>query len=288
MNAFLQQWLYLENLPTTAKDPTLFPSVTPELNADLGEELRLFSNSVLFDPGADRSFKTLFTASYTFVNARTAPLYGFAGVTGSDLVRRDLDPAQRRGITSMLPFLWGHSNAEDTNLVGRGAYFRNEVLCGRISLPPGGVPNNAQFAPPNSTGRQRLGIHATPACAGCHSLFDGIGFALENFDSIGQYRNLDQGQVIDPSGTLPLPSEPSGPGIAFSSYSDLISKLAEKPDVYGCFATQFNSYVSGRDIPELDSCEKAKVVEQFAKANYKVDQLVMAVVGSATFSERKN
>jgi Protein of unknown function (DUF1592)/Protein of unknown function (DUF1588)/Protein of unknown function (DUF1595)/Protein of unknown function (DUF1585)/Protein of unknown function (DUF1587) len=289
MNSFLQQWLYLENLPTTAKDPTQFPSVTPELNANLGDELRLFSNSVLFDAGADRSLKTLFTASYTFVNARTAPLYGLTDVTGNELVRRELDPSQRRGITSMVPFLWGHSNAEDTNLVGRGAYFRNEVLCSRVSLPPGGVPNNAQFAPPGSTGRQRLGIHATPGCAACHALFDGIGFALENYDSIGQYRTMDQGQVIDPTGNLPLPSESNAePGITFSSYSDLVAKLAEKPDVYSCFATQFNSYVSGRDIPELDSCEKATVVEQFAKSNYKVDQLVMSIVGSPTFGERKN
>ena len=243
---------------------------------------------MLFDAGGDRSFKTLLTANYTFVNARTAPLYGVQGVTGNELVRRDLNPAERRGVTSMLPFLWGHSNAEDTNLVGRGAYFRNEVLCGRISLPPGGVPNNAQFAPPNSTGRQRLGIHATPACAGCHALFDGIGFALENYDSIGQYRTLDQGQVIDPTGTLPLPSDPGGPGLTFANYTDLIDKLVEKPDVYSCFATQFNSYVSGRDIPELDSCEKAAVVEQFATAGYKVDQLVMSVVGAPTFGERKN
>jgi Protein of unknown function (DUF1592)/Protein of unknown function (DUF1588)/Protein of unknown function (DUF1595)/Protein of unknown function (DUF1587)/Protein of unknown function (DUF1585) len=289
VNTFLQQWLYLENLSTDVKDPTLFPTATPDLTADLGEELRLFSNSVLFDPGADHSFKTLFTASYTFVNARTAPLYGLTGVTGDALVRRDLDPSQRLGVTSMVPFLWGHSNAEDTNLVGRGAYFRNEVLCDRVSLPPGGVPASAMFAPPNATGRQKLSVHASPACAGCHRLFDGIGFALEDYDPIGQFRTMDQGQMIDPTGNLPLPSEgDAAPGLAFANYTDMITQLAEKPDVYTCFATQYASYVAGRDIPELDSCEKAMVVEQFAKASYKIDQLTMTLVGLPTFTDRQN
>jgi len=220
---------------------------------------------------------------------RTAPLYGLSGVTGDEMVRRDLDTNQRRGITSMAPFLWGHSNAGDTNLVGRGAYFRNEVLCGRVSLPPGGVPNNAQFAPPTSTGRQKMTIHASPGCAVCHTLFDGIGFALEQYDALGEFRTMDQGQVIDPTGTIPLPSEGNaGPGIAFTNYADLVGKLADKPDVYSCFATQYTSYLAGRDIPELDSCEKATVVEQFAKAGYKIDQLAMTLVGLPTFSARQN
>jgi Protein of unknown function (DUF1592)/Protein of unknown function (DUF1588)/Protein of unknown function (DUF1595)/Protein of unknown function (DUF1585)/Protein of unknown function (DUF1587) len=289
MNSFLQQWLYLENLSTAVKDPTLFPAATTALNTDLAEELRLFANSVLFDPGADRSLKTFFTASYAFVNARTAPLYGLTGVTGNAMVRRALDPNQRLGVTSMAPFLWGHSNAEDTNLVGRGAYFRNEVLCNRVSLPPGGVPASAQFAPPNATGRQKLSIHSSPACAGCHSLFDGIGFALENYDPIGRWRTTDQSQMIDPTGTLPLPSEGNAaPGIAFSSYTDMVRKLAEKPDLYSCFATQYASYVYGRDIPEIDSCERATIVQQFTKADYKIDQLTLSVVGSPTFTDRQN
>jgi hypothetical protein len=135
-----------------------------------------------------------------------------------------------------------------------------------------------------------LSIHASsPSCAVCHTLFDGIGFALEDYDAIGKFRTMDQGQMIDPTGNLPLPSEGNAlPGFSFSNYPDLITKLEEKPDVYSCFATQYESYVSGRDIPELDDCEKASVIAEFAKANYKVDQLVTTLLGSPTFSDRKN
>jgi hypothetical protein len=289
MNSFLQQWLYLENLPSSAKDSTAFPLVTPEISQDLSDELRLFTNSVLFDSGGDRSFKTLFTAGYTFVNARTAPLYGISGVSGNTMVRRDLDPTQRRGILSMVPFLWGHSNSEDTNLVGRGAYVRGDVMCHRIPLPPGGVPPG-KFADANATGRQRLELHASDgACATCHAFFDGIGFALENYDAIGRFRTTEHAQTIDPTGTLPLPSEGNQlPGMAFTNFVDLITKLSDKPDAYACFAQQFGSYASGRDFPELDPCERDSLIKQFAAANYKIDELIMSVIGSPSFLDRRN
>jgi hypothetical protein len=288
INNFLQQWLRIENLALAVKDADTFPTATPEIMEDLKEELRLYAGSILFDSGGDRSFKTLFTASYTFVNARTAPLYGITGVTGNALVRRDLDRSQRRGVISMAPFLWGKSHASETNLVGRGAYFRAELLCHRVPLPAGGVPPGA-FAPPNSTGRQKFQIHSTGGCASCHQLFDGIGFALENYDAIGRFRTTEYGQMIDPTGSLPLPSENNAlPGMAFSNFVDLVDKLAEKPDIYGCFAQQYASYAGGRDLPELDACEKKQIADQFAQASYKIDELMLAVVGSPTFVDRKN
>jgi hypothetical protein len=232
--------------------------------------------------------RSLFTSTYSFVNERTAPLYGIAGVTGATLVRRDLDPMQRRGLITQLPFLWGSSHSEDTNLVGRGANFRGQVLCERLPLPPGGVPPGA-FAPPGSTGRQRLTIHASPACAGCHALFDGVGFALEQYDAIGRFRTTEFDQTIDASGSLPLPSEGNArPGIVFNNFVGLVDQLVDKPDIYSCFAQQFASYASGRDIPELDPCERSTLISQFAASNHKIDELVMSVIGSSGFLDRRN
>lgn len=289
MQHFFSQWLKLENLSATVKEPSLFPMASPELVADLQQELDLFTNSVLFDAGGDRRFDSLFTADYAFVNGRTAPLYGLTGVTGDTLTRHELNRAERRGIFSMLPFLWGRSHSEDTNLVGRGAYVRAEVLCHRVPLPPGGVPNPGRFADANATGRQRLGIHASPACAGCHSLFDGIGFALENYDAIGRYRTQEHGQPIDATGTLPLPSEGNAlPGIPFSNFVDLVDELAAKPDVYSCFAQQFSAYASGRDLPELDACDRERIVAQFASNNHEIDKLVLSVIASPSFLNRQN
>lgn len=285
---FLEQWLKLENLSLATKDTARFPMAVPEVVQDLKEELRLFTNSILFDPGADRSFKTLFTASYTFVNARTAPIYGIRDVNADTMVRRELDRSQRRGVLSMAPFLWGRSHASETNLVGRGAYVRSQLLCHHVPFPEGGVPPGA-FAPPNSTGRQRFGIHSKGGCASCHRLFDGIGFALENYDAIGQFRTTEYNQTIDPTGNLPLPSEENAlPGMAFSNFVELVDKLAEKPDVYSCFAQQYASYASGHDLAEVDTCEKKAIADQFAQSNHKLDELMLAVVGLSNFVNRKN
>jgi hypothetical protein len=289
MQHFLEQWLKLENLSGAVKESTVFPMATPEVLGDVRQELQLFTNSVFFDAGADRRFETLFSGSYAFVNERTAPLYGLSGVTGTEMVRRELDPSERRGILTSVPFLWGHSHAQDTNLVGRGAYVRSEVLCHRVKLPPGGVPNPGRFAAPGSTGRQRFGVHSSPACAVCHSLFEGIGFALENYDPIGRYRTLDEGQVIDASGSLPLPSEGNAlPGIVFSNFVELVDELIEKPDVYSCFAQQFSSYASGYDLPELDACENQRVAEEFAQSQHSIEQLVLSVASGPSFVDRRN
>jgi hypothetical protein len=293
MNHFFEQWLELENLSTSVKEASVFPMVTPELapefTADLKEELRLLTNSVLFDEGADRRFDSLFMGTYAFVNERTAPLYGLSGVTGDAMVRRELNPTERRGIFTSLPFLWGHAHSQDTALVGRGAYVRAEVLCHRVPLPPGGVPNAGRFAPEDATGRQRLGVHASPGCAVCHDLFDGIGFALENYDPIGRYRTTEHDQPIDASGSLPLPSEENAlPGIVFSNFVELVDELAQKPDVYSCFAQQFAAYSSGYDFPELDACEKERLVDEFARSQHAIDQLVLGVIASPSFIDRRN
>jgi hypothetical protein len=289
MNHFFAQWLKLDDLAAKVKEPSVFPMARPELNADLQQELELFTGSVLFDQGGDRRFESLLSSTYAFVNERTAPLYGLSGVAGTAMVRRDLNPAERRGIFTSLPFLWGHSHSEDTGLVTRGAYFRAEVLCHRIAPPPGGVPAPGRFAEPDATGRQRLGVHASPACAGCHALFDGIGFSLENYDAIGRYRTMDHDQPIDASGSLPLPSEGNAmPGLVFQNFVELVDGLAQKPDVYGCFAQQFAAHASGYDLPELDVCEKQRLQQEFARSEHAIDQLVLSLVASPTFMDRRN
>jgi hypothetical protein len=288
MHHFLQQWMYIETLPQANKDVTVYPLGTMEVAADLLEENRLFMNSVLFDAAGDRSLKTLFTANYGFVNSRTAPVYGIQGVTGTGLVRRDLNPSERRGIFSQAGFMWAHADPDGTRLVGRGSYFRGELLCDRVAPPPGGVVAQVRVAPPDATGREKFTIHSIPACAGCHRLFDGLGFAMESYDGIGRFRATDKGKTIDPSGTLPLPSDPSGPGLAFSSFVDLIDKLSNKPDIYNCFATKYLTYASGRNIDSINTCESKNVVDDFAKAGYKIDSLVLSVVSSPNFMDRTN
>jgi hypothetical protein len=286
MHHFLTQWLHMEDLPESEKDLTVFSLGTLQAAQDLFEENRLFMNSVLFDAAGDRSFKTLFTASYGFVSSRTAPIYGISGVTGANLVRRDLDPAQRRGVLTLPSFMWAHADPDGTHLVERGAYFRGEILCDKAPPPPPGIQGIPRFAGDTATGREKFTEHTdNPACKGCHVLFDGLGFAMESYDGIGRYRTTDKNKPIDPSGSVPLPS---GTVIKFANFVDLIDQLAKTPELYTCFASQYLTYASGRAIEDIDSCEKKLVAEEFARSGYKVDTLILSTINAPSFTARKN
>jgi hypothetical protein len=286
MTSFVQQWLRIEDLTMQIKDP-MYSLYNIQVGADLLEETRLFFNSVMFDPAGDRSFKTLFTAQYGFVNARTAPIYGIPNVTSTTLTKTNLDATQRRGLLTLAGFISGHSDPDATSLVSRGRYLREEILCASVPDPD---PKNAVFDPAKvndmMTGRERLTTHASnPACATCHTLFDALGFAMELYDPIGRYRTMDVGKMIDPSGTIPLPS---GGDLKFNNFVEMVDNLAKTTDIYQCFSAQYLSYATGRGRADINDCEKNMVSDAFTKSGYKMDTLVLSVVNSPSFIARKN
>ncbi len=185
--------------------------------------------------------------------------------------------------------MWAHGDPNGTRLVDRGAYFAQQVLCEPLPPPPADAVNqDVQEAPLDATGRERFALHsASPRCASCHHLFDGMGFALEAYDGIGQFRTTDKGRPIDASGSVPLPSAP-GKDVAFTSFVDLIEQLSTKPDLYSCFARQYLSYATGRKLTELDVCEQASIADDFTKAGYTIDALAMSVVSASSFVARRN
>lgn len=288
MHSFFMQWLRIDGLAAQPKDRTVFPLYLPEVPSDLLDETRLLLNSVIFDAGGDRSLRTLLTASYSFVNARTTPIYGLPKQGGATLVKAQLNPDERRGLFTLPAFLAGHAGHASTALVGRGRFIREEVLCADLPAPD---PNAAVFAPQlananNLTGREKFKMHSVaPACAACHRLFDGLGFALETYDGIGKYRSTDKGKRIDPSGSLPLPS---GIEVTFTSFVDLVDSLAKAPEVYSCFSTQYLAYAVGKAAGQIDDCEKQRVADEFARSGYRMDALALAVVRSPSFMARQN
>jgi hypothetical protein len=294
LESFVQQWLHIEDLLTTQKDPTVYAMGTKEAAADFLQENQMFFDSVMFDPAGDRSFKTLFTASYGFVSSRTAPIYGIQGVTGNNLVRKDFDPTVRKGLLSLGSFMWEHAKADGTHPVERGRFFREEILCEGVSDPPPSVVIDPQFGDASLPARQRLAIHKKQVvCASCHALMDDLGLSMEDYDGIGRNHKDamgqatdDRGNVVDLAGTFPLPSDMSD--MKFKNFIDLIDQLSSKPDPYTCFASQLHDYATGRRPGENAECEQAMIANDFAKAGYKMDALVMSIVNSPSFMSRKN
>jgi hypothetical protein len=285
---FMQQWLYTENLLEKDKDPDIFSVYNREVAADLAEEARLYLNSVVFDAGGDRSFKTLFTGSYGFVNARTAPLYGLPNVSDTKLTKTELNREERRGLLTLASFMAAHADPDGTALVDRGRYFREEILCSPVPPPPDGAapPLDPKFATADMTGREKFVQHSENVqCAVCHQLFDGLGFAMESYDAIGRFRVTDKGKPLDPSGSVPLPG---GTTIQFANFVDLIDQLAKTKDLYSCFSSQYLTYATGRKLSEVKECERELVAGEFERTGYKLDSLILSVINTPSFMARKN
>jgi hypothetical protein len=285
MFSFVQQWLEIEDFTKKPKDMTTFPAFTADVAKDLEEETRTFVKATFFDNGGDRSFKTLFTASYGYLNARTAMLYGKAdAATGMGLAKTNLDPSQRRGILTQATFLAGHAEPVHTSVVARGRFMREEVLCDDVPPPPADFKFDEKFITEDMTAREKFIEHSkNPACKACHALFDTLGFAMENYDAVGAWRTTEKGKMIDPTGMITLSN---GGDLTFSNFVDMIDKLGKGEAASDCFAAQFVQYVSGR--VKLDDCDRANAIVAFRSSGYKMDALVQAIVKSPSFVSRSN
>jgi len=139
------------------------------------------------------------------------------------------------------------------------------------------VPPLPAMADPNATMRERMTVHrANPSCASCHAFMDPIGFGMENFDSVGQYRTLDNGSPIDASGTL-------SDGAAFNGLASLGSTLRKEPIAGPCFVSKVYANSLGRIALDLDGAALSALATQFAQSGNHADELLMDVITSDSF-----
>src|SRR6185503_159488 len=193
---FTGQWLNVRGMQASEPVVDLFPDFDSTLRTAFRQEIELFFGSVIQE---DRSILDLLTADYTFVNERLAKHYGIPDVYGSQFRRVALTPEldMRRGLLGKGALLTITSDVARTSPVKRGKWFLETFLDISPPEPPPGVNTNlspvAKEAP--KTLRARMEAHRTdPNCAACHKIFEPLGLAMENFDGVGAWRNLDAGQ----------------------------------------------------------------------------------------------
>ncbi len=253
LTSFVAQWLHTDGLLTVRKDSTLYPMWNGMVAQDLANETTKFVTSVAFDAASDHTIGALLTANYGFVSPATAPLYGVAVPgSGTGLVRTNFDPTQRSGLLTLASWLAAGSNFSDTALPLRGNSVRGALLCDASPPPPMMFKFDPSVITPDMTGREKFIEHTkSSTCAACHDMFDGIGFALEQYDAIGRFRTTDHGKTIDPSGTVPLPS---GKTLEFANFIGLMKQVAGSPDFSQCYASQYLRYATGRDVTSVSDC----------------------------------
>jgi mono/diheme cytochrome c family protein len=281
---FAFQWLKMRNLDEIEPDAVLFPNFDDSLRDAFRREMELFVESVLRE---DRSVLDLLTAEYSFVNERLARHYGIPNVRGEQFRRITLTDSNRFGLLGKGAVLMATSYPNRTAPVLRGAW----ILENLFGTPPAPPPPDVEAFPENKDGekarsvRQIMEDHrAKPACRSCHAVMDPLGFALENFDAVGEWRSMDRyaGQAIDASGTLVDGTPVSGPG-------DLRKAMANRSEQFVQTMTEkLMTYALGRGVEYYDMPAVRQIVRDAKRDNYRFSSLVAGIVKSAAFRMRKS
>jgi hypothetical protein len=286
IESFVTQWLGTRVLGREFfPDPKVFPTYTAD--ADLQGEIRfqpiLFFHSMLAnnDPVTD-----LVDSNWTIITKKLAELYGIdksllRKESQSQPFRIQLPPGSHRGgLLGMSAVLAVSSYPYRTSPVLRGKWVLDSILGTPPLPPPPNVPalEDHKAGAPLKTIRERLAQHReNPVCASCHNSIDPLGFALENYDALGQWRTEDAGKPIDNTGELP-------DGTKFEGPDQLRSVLLQRKDLFlRNLTSRMLGYAVGHGLTRTDSCTVDAIMDQLRANGYKSQTLIEGIVMSLPF-----
>ncbi len=280
---FAGQWLRLRNVTGAFPNDALFPNFSDNLRQDFVKETELFFESIVKE---NRSVVDLLTADDTFLNEDLAKFYGISTVHGNEFRRVTLTDPNRFGLLGKASFLTVTSYPNRTSPVGRGKWILENILGAPPPPKPANVPDlpeNGISGTPRSVRELMVQHRANPACAGCHSRMDPIGFALENFDAVGRWRTISEsGEKIDASGVLPDGTKFNGPAelraVLVKNREQFVTVVAEKLLVYAL----------GRGLEYQDAPAIRQMVRRSEAANYSFESLLLGLVKSTPFTMKKS
>ena len=274
---FAGQWLRLRNVDGIDPNAQMFPNFDDNLRRAMRRETELLFESLLRE---DRSVVELLDADYTFVNERLARHYGIPNVYGSHFRRVSVTDERRRGLLGQASILSVTSQSNRTSPVTRGKWVLENLLGAPPPAPPDDVPA-LEATELEGTLRQRMEQHRrNPVCAACHQAMDPLGFALENFGPLGEWRTEDAGLVVDATGQMP-------DGVPFDGVSGLRAALLARSDIFIATLTEkMLIYALGRGLDVYDAPAVRGITAAAAEDDNSFSSLVFGIVNSVPFQMR--
>ena len=256
VNSFSDQWLGLRGLNKVTPSLKLYPEFDDLLNHYLPLETRTFLGHLIRN---DLPAETLIDADFSFLNQRLARHYGIDGITGQELRKVRFPPeSPRGGLLTMASVLKVTTDGFDTSPILRGAWISKNIVGTPLSPPPESVPALEPEHGHAETLKDQIEQHkSNKTCYACHKSIDPYGFALESFDSTGQWRErykikqLHRGTFqYRPSGYFKLGGEVDASGeIGGSEFDNIFGLkqilLAREDKIAYNFAKKFFEYANG-------------------------------------------
>jgi len=261
-------------LSTTFKDPKFYPNWTTTLPGAMQQELTMRIDDAAFNG----DYLALYDSPVVFVNNELAKIYGLPQQAVDGFRKVTLDAGSPRlGLLGSGAMLAANGLPQRTSPTLRGRFVSQQLLCKTVPPPPGNVNIGALDMPPPGTPiRSVLEAHRkNPSCAACHAMMDPIGLGLDNFDSVGAYRTMDNGAPIDATGDLD--------GVAFKDEASLSTALRNHPNAASCFVTKVYENAQGRAPIDVDAAVIASLSKQFDAKGHRADQLLVDIVSSDAY-----
>jgi hypothetical protein len=279
---FAGQWLQFKNIDVMKPDAGKFPEFEDSLRLSMRRETEFFLENLIRQDG---SVLDILDAPYTFLDERLARFYGIAGVEGPEFRRVDMSATRRGGgVLAHASVLTVSSYSTRTSPVLRGKWILETLLNAPPPPPPPAVPSlDDSKAGQSGTLRQQMEAHrSNPACASCHARMDPLGFGLENLNAIGSWREKDGNFPVDASGELPG-------GRKFQGPAELKALLKQEREAFvRGLSEKLLTYALGRGLERPDRPVVSQIAGRVAASNYRFSSLVLAIVDSLPFQQRRS
>ena len=268
----------LKRYESIAKDEALFPAYSEAVNASLlAADLRFFER--VYQGGF--GLREILTSNVAYVDELTAPFYGLSAGRELEEVRL---ADNRPGFLTRVGFLAYNATLRDPDPIHRGVDINNKLLCAKLEPPAGQIPPLPPFDPGQTNRERVIGHTGSGTCAGCHlKIINPLGFALENFDAMGQLRTTDNGKPVDTSGEY----EFGDSTMTFAGIEDLAELLAESQQAHGCYAANLTEFALARDIAAGEGELVTELQRMSLEENTSIQDILLTMVKDPVFSTAK-
>lgn len=250
------------------------------ISQDMVKETRAFVDDVVLQKNG--GVKQLLTADTTNLSPSLATYYGFPAPSG-DFASVKRPAGKGIGVLAQGAFLASHANTDASSPTQRGLFAYYRLLCqGKLEVPPN-VPAIGMAAETKTTRQRYEEAHVSSGdtCPFCHKRFDPIGFGFEHFDEGGRYRDMQNGEAINSAAAVPGPD--LNPIFTFATQEELMTKLAEQPVTYQCFAAYLATYAFGT----VESCLGASKAAALQAGTIGIVDALAALASEPHFTQRK-
>jgi hypothetical protein len=279
---FHRQWLDLTGLASVSKDPAVVPALPEGVGEAWRASVEQFAEHVFFEGSG--TLEELMSSDVAFLPPELQALYAEGPadpVTGAVTLA-----GERAGVLTQPGLMALLAYPNQSSPVARGVFVRERMLCQHLPPPPNDVVIEPPDPDPNATTRDRFAEHTSnPACSGCHSLIDPLGFGFEHYDAIGRFRTEENGLPVDASGSLSGIEDAEQLG-DYDGAVELADKLLASTDFQECVAHQWTTFALGREPGEDDACAMEGIRRSLRDSGGDLRELLVSIATSDSFRFR--